>query len=215
MGGSTSGGPASCTVCGAAASMSSKTSPPRPNRFHCTMGAADPDLSWTSRSPRGVHANRPYPSRGSSEEIRCIPSVLQAASNCERERTLASFASRHFLDGPRLGPPRVSSGSLPPGGEVTLPQPDLVEPVRGVSFLGNKGPSSAPGHHPATNPLTKKGHNSRATGSKRRGSNWAASRCENCQKPRKMTLDRLFWRRFAPIGPPQSRISSFVWPPTI
>ena len=28
--------------------------------------------------------------------------------------TLASFASRrHFLDGPRLGPPRVSSGSLP------------------------------------------------------------------------------------------------------
>ena len=113
MGGSTSCGLASCTVCGAAASMSSKTSPPRPNRFHCTMGAADPDLSWTSRSPRGVHANRPYPSRGSSEEIRCIPSVLQAASNCERERTLASFASRHFLDGPRLGPPRVSSGSLP------------------------------------------------------------------------------------------------------
>ena len=58
--------------------MSSKTSPPRPNRFHCTMGAADPDLSRASRSPRGVHAHPPYPSRRSAEEIRCIPSVLQA-----------------------------------------------------------------------------------------------------------------------------------------
>ena len=68
VGGSTSCGPASCTVCGAAASMSSKTSPPRPNRFHCTMGAADPDLSRASRSPRGVHAHRPYPSRRASRK---------------------------------------------------------------------------------------------------------------------------------------------------
>ena len=52
--------------------MSSKTSPPRPNRFHCTMGAADPDLSRASRSPRGVHAHRPYPSRRSAQEIKCV-----------------------------------------------------------------------------------------------------------------------------------------------
>ena len=33
----------------------------------------------------------------------------------------------------------------------------------------------------------------------------AALRRENGQKPCKMTYDRLFWRRFEPIGPPQCR----------
>ena len=51
------------------------------------------------------------------------------------------------------------------------------------SFLGFLARSSTGGQPRATNPLTKKGHNSLSTRGKRRGSDWAASRRENGQKP--------------------------------
>ena len=68
VGGSTSGGLASCTVCGAPASMSSKTSPPRPNRFHCTMGAADPDLSRGLSQPAWRPCSSSVPISASGSE---------------------------------------------------------------------------------------------------------------------------------------------------
>ena len=59
------------------------------------------------------------------------------------------------------------------------------------------------------------GAGSRATHCKKRGSKRAASRRENGQKSFKMPRDRLFWRRFEPIEPPQRRTSFTMWPPTI
>ena len=45
--------------------------------------------------------------------------------------TLASFASRrHFLHGPRLGPPRVSSGSLPSTPFQRVPGTGVESPTR-------------------------------------------------------------------------------------
>ena len=45
--------------------------------------------------------------------------------------------------------------------------------------------NSAPGQPHATNPLTKKGHNSRTPHRNKRGSNWTSSRRENGPKPPK------------------------------
>ena len=50
-------------------------------------------------------------------------------------------------------------------------------------FLGLLARSSTRGQPHATDPLTKKGHNSLSTRDKRRGSDWAASRRETGQKP--------------------------------
>ena len=60
---------------------------------------------------------------------------------------------------------------------------DDREPHPHSVFLGFLARSSTRGQPRATNPLTKKGHNSLSTRGKRRGSNWAASRRENGQKP--------------------------------
>ena len=60
---------------------------------------------------------------------------------------------------------------------------DDREPHPHPVFLGILALSSTRGQPRAANPLTKKGHNSPSTRGKRRGSDWAASRRENGQKP--------------------------------
>ena len=58
-------------------------------------------------------------------------------------------------------------------------------PKAELTAIGVLPCNSAPGQPHATNPLTKKGHNSQTTHRNKRGSNWTSSRIENGQKPRK------------------------------
>ena len=87
--------------------------------FAQRAGSITPLLEVLCRCSTHTHARRrrlprcrfapPRPNRHLLCGAAAAPSSPQ--SNIS---TLASFASRrHFLDGPRLGPPRVSSGSLP------------------------------------------------------------------------------------------------------
>tara|TARA_B100000927_G_scaffold143138_1_gene115498 strand:- start:452 stop:673 length:222 start_codon:yes stop_codon:yes gene_type:complete len=68
-----------------------------------------------------------------------------------------------------------------------------------------RAPRGSPGWAPAV------GRRIAKNAAAKRGS----ARRENGQKPSKMTYDRLFWRRFEPIGPPQRRTSFTTWPTTI
>ena len=87
--------------------------------------------------------------------------------------------------------------------------------VRFGSIRVKRPRNSTRGHPRGKHLVYVMGTGNRTTRCKKRGSNWAASRRENCQKPCKKPCDRLFWLRFAPIGPPQCRISSSAWSSTM
>ena len=74
--------------------MSSKTSPPRPNRFHCTMGAADPDLSRASRSPWA-----------------CILILRTRPGGLRGNKMLASSSLLHNLSFSKMPPPALHGPS--------------------------------------------------------------------------------------------------------
>ena len=91
----------------------------------------------------------------------------------------------------------------------------IIETLANRRLMTKRPRNSARGHPRGKHLVYVVGTGSRTTRCKKRGSNWAASRRENCQKPCKKPCDRLFWRRFAPIGPPQCRISLSAWSSTM
>ena len=106
--------------------------------------------------------------------------------------------------------------SLAPGDRNPTRQLGLhLQLVRFGSIRVKRPRNSTRGHPRGKHLVYVMGTGNRTTRCKKRGSNWAASRRENGQKPCKKPYDRLFWRRFEPIGPPQRRTSFNMWPRTI